>query len=309
MEKPDVENIEGLSPAISIDQKTTSRNPRSTVGTVTEIYDYLRLLFARIGIPHCHVCGREITQQTVDQMVDRVLELETGTRIQLLAPVVRERKGEYHKLIEDIRKGGYVRIRVDGIVYDINDDIALDRYKKHSIEIVVDRLVVKPDIRKRLADSLETVLNLSSGLALVDIVGGNELLFSQNLACPECGVSIEELTPRMFSFNSPFGACPECTGLGGLLDVDEDLVIPDRSKSLAEGAIQVAGWNVENGETYASATIKALAQKYGFSMNTPVRELPRRVMDIILYGTGSERITVQHDREYGGGFIPQPSRV
>ncbi len=301
MEKPDVDYIEGLSPAISIDQKTTSRNPRSTVGTVTEIHDYLRLLFARIGIPHCHICGREISRQTVDQMVDRILGLENGSRIQLLSPVVRGRKGEYHKLIDDIRKGGYVRVRVDGIIYDVNDEIALDRNKKHHIEIVVDRLVVKPEVRKRLADSMETVLNLSSGLVLVDVIGGEELLFSQNLACPVCGISMEELTPRMFSFNSPFGACPECMGLGSLLDVDEDLVIPDRSKPLSGGAIAVAGWNVENEDTNARAIMQSLSREYGFSLNEPVGTLSKEALDIVLYGTKGKRIKVDYDREYGSG--------
>jgi len=226
MEKPDVEYIDGLSPAISIDQKTTSRNPRSTVGTVTEIYDYFRLLFARIGIPHCPECGKEISQQTVDQMVDNIMALKEGTRIQLLAPVVRGRKGEYTKLIRDAKKNGYVRLRVDGEVMDVNDDIILDKNKKHTIEIVVDRLIIRPDIHKRLTDSIETVLHLSGGILLVDVPDGEELLFSQNFACPDCGISIEELAPRMFSFNNPYGACPHCSGLGNLLKIDPGLVIP-----------------------------------------------------------------------------------
>lgn len=301
MEKPDVDYINGLSPAISIDQKTTSRNPRSTVGTVTEIYDYLRLLYARIGIPHCHICGKEITQQTVDQMVDGIMGLEEGTRIQLLAPVVRGRKGEYHKLIEDARKNGYVRVRIDGEVFDINDTINLDKNKKHTIEIVVDRLIVRPDIHKRLADSIETVLHLSSGILVVDVADGKELLFSQNFACVDCGISIEELTPRMFSFNNPFGACPTCSGLGTLLKMDPDLIIPDRSKSLADGAIRVGGWNFENEDGYARMYINALAKHYDFSLNTPVEKLPSHILDIILYGTKGEKLKVVYDKEYGSG--------
>lgn len=301
MEKPEVDYIDGLSPAISIDQKTTSRNPRSTVGTVTEIYDYLRLLYARIGIPHCPICGKEIAQQTIDQMVDRVMELEEGTKIQLLAPVVRGRKGEYHKLIEDIRKGGYVRIRVDGEVRDINDEISLDRNKKHTIEIVVDRLIVRPGIQKRLADSIETVLHLSGGLVVVDVLDQEELLFSQNFACSDCGVSMEELTPRMFSFNNPYGACPKCSGLGTLLKMDPDLVIPDRSKSLAEGAINVGGWNFANEDSYSRMYIEALAKHYKFSLNTPIKKLPEHIVDIILYGTKGQKIKVQYDNENGKG--------
>ncbi len=301
MEKPDVDYIDGLSPAISIDQKTTSRNPRSTVGTVTEIHDYLRLLFARIGVPHCHICGKEISQQTVDQMVDNIMNLEEGTRIQLLAPVVRGRKGEYHKLIEDARKSGYVRIRVDGEVMDINDEITLDKNKKHTLEIVVDRLIIKPDIQKRLADSIETVLHLSSGILVVDVIGKEELMFSQNFACSDCGISIEELSPRMFSFNNPFGACPTCGGLGTLLKIDPDLIIPDRSKSLAEGAIKVSGWNVENQDGYSRMYLNALAKHYGFKLDTPVEKLPASVLDIILYGTKGEKIKVVYDKEYGSG--------
>ncbi len=310
MEKPEVDYIEGLSPAISIDQRTTSRNPRSTVGTVTEIYDYLRLLYARIGVPHCPECGKEITQQTVDQIVDRIMSLEEGTRVQLLAPVVRGRKGEYHKLIEDARKGGYVRIRVDGEVLDINSEINLDKNKKHNIEIVVDRLVVRPDIHKRLADSLETVLHLSGGIALADVTGDaagrDELIFSQNFSCTECGISIEELAPRMFSFNSPFGACPSCTGLGTLLKIDPDLVMPDRTRSLSEGAIAVNGWNVESEDAYARMYFKSLAQRYGFSLDTPIEQLPQEVLDIIMYGTRGERIKVDFEREYGSGSYSTP---
>jgi excinuclease ABC subunit A len=301
MEKPEVDYINGLSPAISIDQKTTSRNPRSTVGTVTEIYDYLRLLYARIGVPHCHVCGKVISQQTVDQMVDTIAGLAEGTRIQLLAPVVRGRKGEYHKLIEDARKNGYVRIRVDGEVRDVNEEINLDKNKKHTIEIVIDRLVIKPDIIKRLADSVETALHLSSGILLVDVAGAPEMLFSQNFACSDCGISIEELTPRMFSFNNPFGACPTCSGLGTLLKMDPDLIIPDRSKSLEDGAIKVGGWNFENEDSYARMHINALAKHYGFNISTPVNKLPSQIIDIILYGTKGEKIKIAYEKEYGSG--------
>ncbi|WP_010248701.1 excinuclease ABC subunit UvrA [Acetivibrio cellulolyticus] len=301
MEKPDVDYIDGLSPSISIDQKTTSRNPRSTVGTVTEIYDYLRLLYARIGVPHCHICGKEISQQTVDQMADNIMDMEEGTKIQLLAPVVRGRKGEYHKLIEDIKKGGYVRIRVDGEIYEVSDEINLDKNKKHSIEIVVDRLVVRPDMRKRLTDSLETVLKLSNGLLVVDVVGKEEFLFSQNFACSDCGISMEDLTPRMFSFNNPFGACPTCSGLGALLKIDPDLVLPNKSKSLAEGAINTNGWNIASGDGYARMYINALARHYKFSVDTPVEELPPNIVDIILYGNKGEKIKVDYEREYGKG--------
>jgi excinuclease ABC subunit A len=301
MEKPDVDYIDGLSPAISIDQKTTSRNPRSTVGTVTEIYDYMRLLFARIGIPHCHICGKEISQQTIDQMVDNIMTMEEGLKIQLLAPVVRGRKGEFHKLIEDAKKGGYVRVRIDGEVMDINDEITLDKNKKHSIEIVVDRLVIKPEIQKRLSDSIETVLHLSNGILVVDVIGKEEILFSQNFACSDCGISIEELTPRMFSFNNPFGACSNCSGLGTLLKIDPDMVIPDRSKSLSQGAINVGGWNVENEDAYTRMTFNALAKHYKFSLDTPVEKLPEKIVNIILYGTGGDKIKISYEREYGSG--------
>jgi len=306
MEKPDVDYIDGLSPAISIDQKTTSRNPRSTVGTVTEIYDYLRLLYARIGVPHCPVCGKEISQQTVDQMTDAVMALPEGTRIQLLAPVVRGRKGEYQKLIENARKNGYVRLRVDGEVRDINEEIVLEKNIKHTIEIVVDRLVVRPDITKRLTDSIETVLNLSGGLLVVDVIGGQEMMFSQNFACTDCGISIEELTPRMFSFNNPYGACPKCDGLGTLMKIDPDLVIPDRTKSIDEGAIKVGGWNFENGDSYARMYINALAKHYGFKTSTPINQLPDRILDIILYGTKGEKIKIEYDKEYGSGTFTAP---
>ena len=301
MEKPDVDYIDGLSPAISIDQKTTSRNPRSTVGTVTEIYDYLRLLYARVGIPHCHICGKEISQQTVDQMVDQIMGLNEGERIQLLAPVVRGRKGEYHKLIEDAKRNGYVRIRIDGQVRDINEEISLDKNKKHTIEIVVDRLVVRPGIQKRLTDSIETVLRLSGGIVVVDVIGKEELLFSQNFACSDCGVSIEELSPRMFSFNNPYGACPACSGLGSLMKIDPDLVIPDPSKSIAEGAISVAGWNITNDDGYSRMFLNALASHYKFSLDTPVEKLPPHILDVILYGNKGEKIKVTYDREYGSG--------
>jgi len=301
MEKPDVDNIDGLSPAVSIDQKTTSRNPRSTVGTVTEIYDYLRLLYARIGIPHCPKCGKEITHQSIDQMVDSVMELEEGTRIQLMAPVVRGRKGEHQKLLEDARKNGYVRARVDNEIVDLGSEIKLDKNKKHNIEIVVDRLVVKPEIRKRLADSMETAMGISGGLVMVNIVNGEDLLFSQSFACPDCGISIEELTPRMFSFNNPFGACPTCSGLGTLLNVDPDLVVPDQTKSLNDGAIHVGGYNFGNEEGYSRMYIEALSVHYGFSLDTPFGELPQNIKDIIFYGTKGEKIKVSYAREYGSG--------
>ena len=302
MEKPDVDYIEGLSPAISIDQKTPRRNPRSTVGTVTEIYDYLRLLFARIGIPHCPNCGREIKQQTVEQMVDYIMGMEEGTRIQLMAPLVRGRKGEYVRLLEDVRKEGYVRVRIDGEMRELSEEIKLDRNKKHTIEVVVDRLVVRKGIQQRLTDSLETVLKLSDGLAIVDVIGAQEILFSQKYACPECGISIEELAPRLFSFNSPFGACPNCHGLGVLMEIDPDLIIPNPSLSLAEGAITVPGWNSGNGDSMTRMFLEALAERYGFSLYTPVEELPKEIIDIILYGTRGEKIKVKYDRNGSGYF-------
>ncbi|MCL2059487.1 MAG: excinuclease ABC subunit UvrA, partial [Oscillospiraceae bacterium] len=301
MEKPDVDYIEGLSPAISIDQKTTSRNPRSTVGTVTEIYDYFRLLFARVGIPHCHICGRVIAQQTVDQMVDAIVALGEGKRLQLLAPVVRGRKGEYSKLIDDARRGGFVRLRVDGVTYDINDAISLDKKRKHTIEIVVDRIVIREGIHKRLADSLETVLRLSGGIAVVEVIDESEIVFSQNFACADCGVSITEIAPRMFSFNNPFGACPTCSGIGTLMKIDPELVFHDKTLSLTQGALAVGGWNMENAENYSRMYIEALARHYHFSLETPVCDLPQSVLDVILYGTGSTRIKVEYDREYGSG--------
>lgn len=301
MEKPAVEYIEGLSPAISIDQKTTSRNPRSTVGTVTEIHDYLRLLYARIGLPHCPQCGKPITQQTVDQMTDAIMALGEGTRIQLLAPVIRGRKGEYTKLIQDAKKSGYVRLRIDGEVVDINDDIKLDKNLKHTIEIVVDRLIIRPNIEKRLTDSIETCINLSGGLLIVDVIGKEEMLFSQNYACADCGISIEELTPRMFSFNNPYGACPHCDGLGSLLKIDPDLVIQDKSKSLIDGALSAGGWNFSNEDAYSRMYLDALAKHYGFDVNTPVEKLPKKILDIILYGTKGEKIKVEYNKEYGSG--------
>ncbi len=300
MEKPDVDSIDGLSPAISIDQKTTSKNPRSTVGTVTEIYDYLRLLYARIGLPHCPVCGKPIRQQTLDEIVDSILTLPEGTRIQLLAPIARGRKGEYVKEFESARRSGFVRARVDGELVDLADEIKLDKQKKHTIEIVVDRLVVRPDVRGRLSDSVETAVGLADGLLTVDVVGGEELKFSQNYACPEHGVSIEELTPRMFSFNNPFGACPTCTGLGMQYAIDPDLVLPDRSLSINEGAIRASGWSVKDG-TIARMYFTGLAAHYGFSLDTPIKELPKKIVDIILYGNGKERFKVTRTGEYGHG--------
>ena len=301
MEKPDVEYIDGLSPAISIDQKTTSKNPRSTVGTVTEIYDYLRLLYARIGIPHCPECGKEISQQTVDQMVDKVLELKEGTKIQVLAPVIRGRKGEYHKLIQDAKRNGYVRLRIDGEVFEINDEINLDKNKKHTIEIVVDRLVIKPDIRKRLSESIETVLHLAAGILVISIIDGEDLIFTQNLACSDCGISIEELSPRMFSFNNPYGACPSCSGLGTLMKIDPELIIPDRTLSINDGAINAGGYNLQNDDSWSRMYVEGMAKHYKFSLDTPVNELPDRIIDILLYGTKGEKIKVSYNRENGSG--------
>jgi len=307
MEKPDVDYIEGLSPAISIDQKTTSRNPRSTVGTVTEIYDYLRLLWARIGIPHCPNCGKEIRQQTVDQIIDQVMTLPQATRIQILAPVVRARKGEYTKVFEDARRSGYVRARVDGITYDLSEEIKLDKNKKHSIEIIVDRLVIKEDIARRLTDSVEIAANLAGGLVIIDIVGQEkELLFSQNYACDDCGVSIEELTPRLFSFNNPYGACPACTGLGTQLRVDPEIVIPNQSLSIVEGAITASGWGNIKNDGIARMYFEAIAKKYHFNLNTPIKDLPEGVLDIILYGTNGEKLTLHYDQPRGKGTLSQP---
>ena len=301
MEKPDVESIEGLSPAISIDQKTTSKNPRSTFGTVTEIYDYLRLLYARIGIPHCTVCGREITRQSVDDIVRKIMELQEGTRIQILSPIVRGRKGEYLKELESARKSGFVRVRADGIIYDLSEKIQLDKNKKHTIEIIVDRLVIKSDIRSRLADSVETATNLSDGILAVDVVGDEEMMFSLNYACPEHGVSIEEMSPRMFSFNNPFGACPTCTGLSIFMKVDRDLVLPDKTLSLRNGAVKASGWSNSEGGTIAQMYYEGLADFFGFSMDTPVKDLPKEAVDALLYGTKGKKITVHRRSEYGSG--------
>lgn len=302
MEKPDVDYIDGLSPAISIDQKTTSKNPRSTVGTVTEIYDYLRLLYARIGVPHCPQCGKEITQQTVDEIVDKVMELGEGTKFQVLAPVVRSRKGEYQKVFEDAKKSGFVRVRVDGNMYELSDKIPMEKNKKHNIEIVVDRLVVRDGVKTRLTDSVETALKMAGDLVIIDVIGGEEFLFSQNYACQDCGISLEELTPRMFSFNSHFGACPECTGLGTLLKVDPDLIVPDKKKTLREGAITASGWNTVSENGIAMMTYKGLAEHYGFSLDVPYKDLPQKAKDILMYGTGREKVKFEYEREYGGGM-------
>ncbi len=300
MDKPDVDYIEGLSPAISIDQKTTSKNPRSTVGTVTEVYDYLRLLFARIGVPHCHICGREIARQSVDQIIEQVLALGEKTKIYILAPVIRAKKGEHKKVFDDAKKAGYVRVRVDGTVYDLAEVPALEKTKKHNIEVVIDRMGIREDIRQRLTDSVETALNLAGGTVIIDVVGGEELIFSQNYACPECGVSIEELTPRMFSFNSPFGACEECSGLGIQTKIDPDLVVRDEKKSINEGALAVPGWRAPHIEdSMAAAFYRALSKKYNFSLDVPYKDLPDNIKNILLYGNGGEKIMVEFSRSYG----------
>ena len=300
MEKPDVDSIEGLSPAISIDQKTTSKNPRSTVGTVTEIYDYLRLMYARIGVPHCPVCGREIKQQTVDEIVDKVLELPERTKFQVLAPVVRGRKGEHQKEFEAARKSGFSRVRADGIAYDLNEKITLEKNKKHSIEIVVDRLVMKDGIKSRLTESIETAGTLTGGLVYIDVIDGEELHFSQSYACPEHGVSIEDLSPRMFSFNNPYGACPKCTGIGSSLRVDPDLIMPNAGLSIRNGAIKASGWNYAEG-TIAAMYIDALAEKHGFSVDQPVSELSDEAVNEIMYGTHGEKILIKRPKQQGGG--------
>ena len=305
MEKPDVDMIDGLSPAISIDQKTTSKNPRSTVGTVTEIYDYLRLLYARIGIPHCPICGREIKQQTIDQIVDQVLSLPEKTRIQILAPVVRGRKGEHVKEFEAARRSGFVRARVDGLVYDLNEKIQLEKNRKHTIEIIVDRLVIKPDIRSRLADSIETASGLTGGIVIINVIDGEDITFSQNYACPEHGVSVEELTPRMFSFNNPFGACKKCTGLGVFMKIDPELIIPDKRLSINKGGLKASGWAME-GSTIAAMYMKGLAEHYHFSLDTPLGELPEEIIDILLYGTKGEKIRLRRESEYGSGSYTAP---
>ena len=307
MEKPDVDYIDGLSPAISIDQKTTSKNPRSTVGTVTEIYDYLRLLWARVGTPHCPICGKEIQQQTIDQIIDQVLALPEATRIQVMAPVIRGKKGEHAKIFEDARKSGYVRVRVDGSLYELTEEIKLDKNKKHNIEVVVDRLVIREDINRRLTDSVETASALAGGLVVINIVGEDrDILFSQNYACEDCGISIEELTPRMFSFNNPFGACPTCTGLGSQLKVDPDLIIPNKNLSLLEGAITASGWHNIKGDGISRMYFDALAKKYHFKLTTPVKDLPADVLDIILYGTKGEKLKLTYERADGQGTLMQP---
>ena len=302
MEKPDVESIEGLPPAISIDQKSTNRNPRSTVGTVTEIYDYFRLLYARVGIPHCPKCGKVIAKQTVDQMVDQIMELPERTRIQLLAPVVRGRKGTHAKLLDQARRSGYVRAEIDGNVYELSEEITLDKNIKHTIAIIVDRLIVKPGIEKRLTDSLETVLNLADGLAVVDTMDGNYMNFSQSFSCPDCGVSIDEIEPRSFSFNNPFGACPECLGLGYKMEFDPDLMIPDKSLSISEGAIVVMGWqSCTDKSSFTHAILNALCREYGFDLDTPFKDYPKKIQDIILYGTGGHSVKVYYKGQRGEG--------
>ncbi len=308
MEKPDVDYIEGLSPAISIDQKTTSKNPRSTVGTVTEIYDYLRLLWARVGTPHCPKCGKEIKQQTIDQIIDQVLTLPEATRIQVLAPVIRGKKGEHAKIFEDARKSGYVRVRADGSLYDLTEEIKLDKNKKHSIEIVVDRLVIREDVARRLTDSVETASNLSGGIVVINVLGDEErdILFSQNYACEDCGVSIEELTPRMFSFNNPYGACPACTGLGSQMKIDPDRILPNRSLSILEGAITASGWNHIKSDGISRMYFDALAKKYRFKLTDPVEKLSDEVIDIILYGTKGDKLTLNYDQPRGKGTLYQP---
>ena len=305
-EKPDVDYIEGLSPAISIDQKTTSQNPRSTVGTVTEVYDYLRLLWARVGTPHCPNCGKEIHQQSIDQIIDQLMALGEGTRVQIMAPVIRGKKGEHVKIFEDARKSGYVRVRADGNMYDLSEEISLEKNKKHNIEVVVDRLILRPDVVHRLTDSCETAAALSGGLILANILPDDrDILFSQNYACEDCGISIEELTPRMFSFNNPFGACPTCTGLGTQLKVDPELVIPNKSVSLLDGAICASGWNNVRGDGISRMYFEALSKKYHFSLRDPVEKLSKEVMDVILYGTKGEKLELQYDQPRGKGVLYQ----
>ena len=307
MDKPDVDSIDGLSPAISIDQKTTSKNPRSTVGTVTEIYDYLRLLWARCGVPHCPKCGKEIRRQSVDQIVDQIMQLPERTRFQLLAPVVRGKKGEHQKVFDDARRGGYARVRVDGSVYELTEEISLDKNKKHNIEVIVDRLIMKPDLARRLTDSVETAAGLSGGLVILnELEGDRDTMFSQNYACEDCGVSLPELSPRMFSFNNPYGACPVCTGLGTQLVADPALVIPDDSKSILQGAIQASGYNNVRDDSIARMYFEALGKKYHFSLTQPVRELPKTALDAILYGTGKENLTIYYERANGRGVMERP---
>ncbi len=307
MDKPDVDSIDGLSPAISIDQKTTSRNPRSTVGTVTEIYDYLRLLWARCGTPHCPKCGKEIRRQTVDQIVDQIMSLPERTKFQILSPVVRGKKGEHQKVFEDARRGGYARVRVDGSLYELTEEIQLDKNKKHHIEVVVDRLIMKPDLARRLTDSVETASNLSGGLVILnELDGDRDTLFSQNYACEDCGISMPELSPRMFSFNNPYGACPVCAGLGTQQVADPLLIIPDRSKSILQGAIQASGWNNVRDDSIARMYFEALAKKYHFSLNDPIDALPQKALDVILYGTGTEKLTIYYERANGRGTLERP---
>jgi len=303
MEKPDIESIEGLSPAISIDQKSTNRNPRSTVGTVTEIYDYFRLLYARVGIPHCPKCGKEIRKQTVDQMVDQIMELPEKTKIQLLAPVVRGRKGTHVKLFDRAKKSGYVRARVDGNLYELSEDIVLDKNIKHNIEIIVDRLVVKPGIEKRLTDSIENVLHLAEGLMTVDVIGQEPINFSQSFSCPDCGISIDEIEPRSFSFNNPFGACPECFGLGYKMEFDIDLMIPDKSLSIAEGALTVMGWqSCTDKKSFTYAILDGLSKAYDFSLDTPFEEYPKKIQDLLIHGTGGKEVKVHYHGQRGEGI-------
>ena len=307
MDKPDVDYIEGLSPAISIDQKTTSKNPRSTVGTVTEVYDYLRLLWARVGTPHCPKCGKEIKQQTIDQIIDQVLALPEGTRIQVMAPVIRGKKGEHAKIFEDAKRSGYVRARVDGNLYELDEEIKLEKNKKHTIEIIVDRLIIRPDIQQRLTDSVETASGLSGGLVVINLLREErDLVFSQNYACEDCGISIEELTPRMFSFNNPFGACPACTGLGSQLKADPALIVPDPSLSILDGAIQASGWNNIRGDGISRMYFDALSKRYHFSLTEPWETLPAEVKAIILYGTAARSWSSATTQPRGKGVLYQP---
>ena len=306
MEKPNVDSIDGLSPAISIDQKTTSKNPRSTVGTVTEIYDYLRLLYARVGIPHCPICGREIIRQSVDSMVDRVLSMEKGTKVQIMAPVVRGRKGEHQKELDAARRSGFVRVRVDGNLYDLSEEIKLEKNNKHNIEVVVDRLVIAPEIRSRLADSIESATALTNGTVIVNVLGGDDLLFSQNYACPEHDISVDELTPRMFSFNNPFGACETCTGLGVFLKVDPDLIIPNKKLSIRDGAIRASGWSNAEGGTIAQMYYEALGKKYGFTLDTPICDFSKKALDALLYGTKGQKLKMERKNVYGTGSYDAP---
>ena len=305
MEKPNVERIDGLSPAISIDQKSTNRNPRSTVGTVTEIYDYFRLLYARIGIPHCPKCGHVIAKQTVDQMVDQIMDMGEGTRIQLLAPVVKGRKGEHAKVLDRAKRSGYVRVRIDGSLYELTEEIKLDKNIKHNIEIVVDRLVVKPGIERRLTDSIENVLELADGLMIVDVIGGTPVNFSQSFSCPDCGISISEVEPRSFSFNNPFGACPVCFGLGYKMEFDVDLMIPDKSISINDGAITVMGWqSCTDKGSFTHAILLALCKEYGFDLDTPFEKYPENVQNILLHGTGGKEVEVHYQGQRGRGVYP-----